>query len=82
MNKDALLAIIRDELGRIAPEVDFETVQRDDAIQAAFDIDSMDFLNFIIALHERTGVNIPEADYMRVRTIASALAYLQEKLGV
>lgn len=82
MSKDELLAIIRDELGRIAPEVHFESVPLGDTIQAGFDIDSMDFLNFIIALHERTGVNIPEADYMRVRTIASALAYLQEKLGI
>ncbi len=79
--KDDLCAIIRDELGRIAPEVDFDSVPLTDAIQAAFDIDSMDFLNFITALHERTGVNIPETDYTRVRTIASALAYLQEKLN-
>lgn len=82
MSKDELLAIIRDELGCIAPEVEFESVPLGDTIQAGFDIDSMDFLNFITALHERTGVNIPEADYMRVRTIASALAYLQEKLGI
>lgn len=80
MSADELLAIVRDELGRIAPEVDFETVCQDAAIQSAFDIDSMDFLNFITALHERTGVNVPEADYARVRTIASVLAYLQEKI--
>ncbi|MBY0563207.1 MAG: acyl carrier protein [Hyphomonadaceae bacterium] len=82
MTKDDLLAIIADELGRIAPEVAFNSVSLDDAIQAAFDIDSMDFLNFIIALHERTGVNVPEADYARMRTIASAHAYLQERLGI
>lgn len=80
MTEEDILAVIRDELGRIAPDVDFDAIPQDAPIQAAFDIDSMDFLNFITALHERTGVNVPETDYPRVRTVASALTYLREKL--
>jgi acyl carrier protein len=76
MTADQILAIIRDELARLAPEVDFDTADRNRLIQQEFDIDSMDFLNFITALHARLGVNVPEADYARVATISGAQAYL------
>jgi acyl carrier protein len=76
MTADQILAVIRDELSRLAPEVDFDTADPSRPIQQEFDIDSMDFLNFITALHARLGVNVPEADYSRVGTIASAQDYL------
>jgi hypothetical protein len=40
----------------------------------------LDFLNFIIALHQRLDVNVPEADYAKVATIAGAAAYLADKV--
>jgi acyl carrier protein len=80
MSDAEILAIIRDELGRLAPEIDFDAADRDHPIQQEFDIDSMDFLNFVTALHERLGVNVPEADYAQVATIAGAQAYLRERL--
>ena len=81
MTKDEILAIVRDELERIAPDVAFDAIDPKAPIQQEFDIDSMDFLNFITALHERTGVNVPEADYPRVRTIEGALPYLEETIA-
>lgn len=44
-----------------------------------FEFDSMDFLHFVVALHKLTGVEIPESDYPRLETLASAVAYLQEQ---
>jgi acyl carrier protein len=82
MSEDAILAVIRDELGRLAPEIDFDAVDRDQPIQREFDIDSMDFLNFITALHERLGVDVPESDYAKVATITGAHAYLLQKLSM
>jgi acyl carrier protein len=79
MSDTEILAIIRDELGRLAPEIDFDAVDRNQPIQQEFDIDSMDFLNFITALHERVGVNVPEADYAKLATLSSAQAYLRDK---
>ncbi len=76
MTAEQILAVIRDELARLAPEIDFETAAGNRPIQQEFDIDSMDFLNFITALHARLGVNVPEADYAKVATIAGAQAYL------
>lgn len=80
MTEDQILAVIRDELGRLAPEIDFDAVDRNAPIQREFDIDSMDFLNFITALHQRLGVNVPEADYAKVASILSALAYLRANI--
>jgi acyl carrier protein len=71
-----IIAVIRDELARLAPEIDFDTADRNRPIQQEFDIDSMDFLNFITALHARLGVNVPEADYAKVASVASAQIYL------
>jgi acyl carrier protein len=81
MNEDHILSVIRDELGRLAPEIDFDAVDRGKPIQQEFDIDSMDFLNYVTALHERLGVNVPEADYAKVATLSGALAYLAERLA-
>jgi acyl carrier protein len=39
----------------------------------------MDFLNFVIGLHERLGVDIPEADYPRLTTVADCIAYLSQR---
>jgi acyl carrier protein len=80
MSGEDVLAVIRDELARLAPEIDFDAVDQNRSIQREFDIDSMDFLNFITALHERLGVNVPEADYARVATISGAERYLVEEL--
>ncbi len=38
---------------------------------------SMDFLNFIVALHERTRIDIPEVDYPKLATLEGAIAYLR-----
>ncbi|HEY7800775.1 MAG TPA: acyl carrier protein [Hyphomonadaceae bacterium] len=76
MTTEQILSVIRDELARLAPEIDFDSADRNRPIQQEFDIDSMDFLNFITALHARLGVNVPEADYTKVATIAGAQTYL------
>jgi acyl carrier protein len=76
MIADQILAVIRDELTPLAPEVDFARADRNRPIQQKFDIDSMDFLNFITALHQRVAVNVPESDDSKVATIAGAAAYL------
>jgi acyl carrier protein len=61
--------LIFDVLGGIAPETDPATVGDDDDLREALDLDSMDFMNFVVALHERTGVGIPEADYPELHTL-------------
>jgi acyl carrier protein len=68
--------LIRDVLGGIAPEIDLAGVSGGEDLRETLDLDSMDFMNFVVALHERTGIDIPEADYPRLRTLDGAAAYL------
>jgi len=81
MTKDEIRRTIIEELGNIAPETDASTIDPGTDIREALDIDSMDYLNFITALHKRLGVDVPESDYPKLLTIAEAIDYLAAKLG-
>lgn len=81
MSQLDILAVLQDELGNIAPEADFQSLDRSADLREALDIDSMDFLNFIIAVHRRLGVDIPEIDYPKLVTIDGAMRYLAAKIG-
>jgi acyl carrier protein len=81
MNEAAIRTILQEELGNIAPEMDLRTLDPSADLREALDIDSMDFLNFVIAVHRRLGVDIPELDYPKLTTLDGALAYLGGKLG-
>jgi acyl carrier protein len=65
-------------LGELAPEADMSELAADVRIRDQLDLDSMDFLNFLIAVHEETGVDIPEADYPKLRTLNDIIVYLRE----
>jgi acyl carrier protein len=69
-------AAMRTALATIAPEADFDDVAPDEDLADALDLDSMDFLNFLIAIAKSTGVAIPESDYHLVRTRAGCRDYL------
>jgi acyl carrier protein len=70
--------VIYDILAGIAPEADPATLAGDEDLRETLDLDSMDFMNFVVALHERTGIEIPEADYPRLHTLNGAIAYLRQ----
>ena len=73
--------VLREELGNIAPEIDLKTIDAGADLREALDIDSMDFLNFITAIHHRLGIDIPEVDYPKLVTLDGAVQYLEAKLG-
>ena len=80
MTTDDVRRELLDALGEIAPEVDLAAVDPARPFREQVDIDSMDFLNLVVSLHERMGVDIPEADYPEMLTIDGAVAYLVEAL--
>jgi acyl carrier protein len=63
-------------LGDIAPEADLTVLRSDISFRDQLDIDSMDFLNFVLALHKEFGVEIPEADYPKYATLNGCIAQL------
>jgi acyl carrier protein len=81
MTAEELRAVIFDALRRIAPEMDPASIKTGSSLRDQVDVDSMDFLNFIVALHDRLGIEIPEVDYATLRSVDAMVAYLSGKLG-
>lgn len=76
MNEAQARSLAAQVLAGIAPEADLGSVGDDEDLRQALDLDSMDFMNLVIGLSERSGRNIPEADTPRLRTLRGLVAYL------
>lgn len=81
MTPDDIKRVIIEALTRIAPEIDPASIESGAGFRDQLDLDSMDFLNFVLALHDRLGVDIPEIDYPRLYTLDSAVAYFAARIG-
>lgn len=79
MTDQDLRSTYLEELVRVAPDLDPATIADDDHIQDDLELDSMDVLNLVTALHERLGIDIPEADYPQIATAALAVRYLSPR---
>ena len=80
MTEDDIRTAYLEELVATAPDLDPGSIEESDHIQDDLELDSMDVLNFVTALHARLGVDIPEADYPQIATLSAALAYLGARL--
>jgi acyl carrier protein len=80
VNRDQLRDIVLDELSAIAPDIDTATIDDRARLRDEYDLDSMDALNLLTALHQRLGVNIPESDYAGLHSLQALLDYLEPRL--
>ena len=80
MTRDEIGATVIQLLGEVAPEADLTRIKPEVSFRDQLDIDSMDFLNFVIALHDRLHVEIPETDYPKVATLNGCVEYLSARL--
>jgi acyl carrier protein len=80
MDREQLARRILELLTTIAPDVEAESVIPGIAFRDQFDFDSMDTLNFAIALHREFGVDVPETDYSNLASIDRCVAYLADRL--
>ncbi|HXD97403.1 MAG TPA: phosphopantetheine-binding protein [Candidatus Acidoferrum sp.] len=78
MAEELRAAVLR-ALGDIAPEADLASLRQDLAFRDQLDLDSMDMLNFVVALHDALGVDIPEADYPKLATLDACVEYLASR---
>ena len=76
MTEAEIRELARDILSDIAPETDPKALAGDVDIREELDIDSMDFLNFVIALSKRAGIAIPEEDYPNLFTMDGVVRYI------
>ena len=80
MTPDQLREKVLDALASVAPEIADIDVDPALPIRDQLDIDSMDFLNFVVALHTALGVEVPEQDYPQIASIDACADYLAAKL--
>lgn len=80
MNNKEIRDKVLEVLGTIAPELDPAALAPDANLREELDVDSMDFLNFVIGLHKAFGVEVPEADYRKLYTLDGCVSYLAAKL--
>ena len=78
-NREQIRATIFEVLSVIAPETEPANLKPDAPLREQIDLDSFDFLNVIIALHERLGVDIPETDYGKLGTLEHVVDYLTRR---
>jgi acyl carrier protein len=81
MNTTEIRGVIVQALADVAPEAASSTIDDALPLRDQLDLDSMDFLNFVIGIHRALHVDIPETDYPKIQTIAGLTSYLARKLA-
>ncbi|HSQ32574.1 MAG TPA: acyl carrier protein [Gemmatimonadaceae bacterium] len=76
MTSDEIRAAILGALRSVAPEIDPTTIRSDVPLRDQVDLDSIDFLNFLMAIHAALGVDIPDTAYTQVATLDGCVAYV------
>ena len=80
MTESKIGQVVREALSNVAPEVDLDTIDPAKNLRDQIDIDSVDFLNFVIGLHKELGIEIPDADVPKLGTLNGCVAYLQTRM--
>jgi acyl carrier protein len=81
MDDTTLRQTVLATLRRIAPEIEPEELLPARPLRDQVDLDSMDWLNFLQALHAALGVDIPERDYAKLVTLDDLAAYLGSRIA-
>ena len=80
MSREEIANLVRRALASVAPESENQPIEPEADFRDQMDLDSMDFLNFVIALHEATGIDIPEKDYPQLASLNGCIDYLAARL--
>ena len=74
--KDTILGII----AQIIPDEDLSNLKGDIPIREQVELDSMDFLDIIMELRKRYGIEVPESDYVQLATLDGSAVYLEPRM--
>ncbi len=75
MDEAEIKTAVLEVLTQVAPNIDVATMDPKVAFHDQFEFDSLDFLNFVIALGERSGAEIPEIDYPKLASLQGCVEY-------
>ena len=79
MTKEACQKLVIDIISDIAPDEDLSSVKPEIRLRDQLQLDSMDFLDIVMELRKRHGIEVPEADYVQLASLDSCAAYLTPK---
>jgi len=79
MTKEACQKLVIDIMSDIAPDEDLSSVKPEVRLRDQLQLDSMDFLDIVMELRKRHGIEVPEADYVQLASLDSCAAYLTPK---
>ena len=81
MTRDEVRTAVINIIDEIAPDEDTSNLKGDERLRDQLELDSMDFLDIVMELRKRYGVQVPEEDYMELATLQGCVDYLAPKLG-
>lgn len=77
--EERVRGVLRNALRAIAPEIRLEDLDPGADLREEADLDSVDFMNLVVAIHEDLGVEIPESDYGELSTLDKMVGYLARR---
>jgi len=80
MTKEQIKDTVLEIIAQIIPDEDLSNLKGDIPIREQVELDSMDFLDIIMELRKRYGIEVPEDDYAQLATLDSSVAYLEPRM--
>ncbi|MCJ7575267.1 MAG: acyl carrier protein [Dehalococcoidia bacterium] len=80
MTKEQIKATVLEIIAQIIPDEDLSNLKGDIPIREQVELDSMDFLDIIMELRKRYGIEVPENDYVQLATLDGSAAYLEPRM--
>lgn len=80
MHHDRLKQLIGEALQTVAPEAQLDQLDPAVNFRDQIDIDSVDFLSFVMALEKSVGIRIPEIDCPKLSSLNGCLTYLGNQM--
>jgi acyl carrier protein len=81
MTKDSIRAKVLECLKRVAPEANTAAFDERLTIREQIEIDSIDYLSYVLGVEKALGVKVPDADYPKLASVEGAVAYLEGLLS-
>ncbi len=79
MTEADIKKIVLDIVADIAPDEDLSNVKPDVNLREQLNLDSMDFLDIVMELRKKHGIEVPEAEYPKLASLDSCANYLLPK---
>ena len=81
MTNEQIVIAIKDIIKTIAPDEDVTGLDLNERLRDQIELDSMDFLDIVMELRKRYGVQVPEEEYTELATLQGCVDYLAPKLA-